>query len=148
MKIKSDIRYKILDHLLEINNSTNEFIANQFLSTLHDDLGTIKRALMELIEDGYIKESNIDTSVSNYTSPIKSINTVGDIARKNPQRLIEDSEISKIRIYITFKGKQFLQEIENENKRMNHLKYEWLKNLVYLIVGASFTFLVNFFSDN
>ncbi len=144
MKIKTDIRFKILAHLLEINNSTNEFMANEFLSTLHDDLGTIKRALIELIEEGYIKESNIDTSIPYYTSPVKSIVTIGNITRKNPKRLIEDSEISKIRIFITLKGKQFLQEIDNENKRMNHLKYDWLKNIVYLLIGAGLTFLANY----
>jgi|GEM_PF-5952240 len=95
----TDIRLRILERLDQENKSTEEFIANEFLETLHTDLGTIQRAVIELLDDKYIKESR--------PSAVRKIETSKG---KSSKRLLDGNDIPSIRLYITLKGKQYLAE--------------------------------------
>tara|TARA_R110002111_G_scaffold89077_1_gene138712 strand:+ start:409 stop:855 length:447 start_codon:yes stop_codon:yes gene_type:complete len=140
---KSDIRIKILEKLSEEKNSTGEFKAKDFLVTLHSDLGTIKRALIDLIEDGLIKESNVKwPEERDEKSSIHKIVTKGSPERKDSRRLINDKTIGTIRIYITLKGQQFLLQSENLRRQSWSIKNDWWIKLLYMIIGASISVLV------
>lgn len=41
-----DLRFLVLEHLVSRRLSSDEWIANDWLSTQHSDLGTIRRALL------------------------------------------------------------------------------------------------------
>jgi len=51
--MKDDLRIRILDHLVNHGQSTEETILNNFLGDSGEDLGVIRRSLVELIESGY-----------------------------------------------------------------------------------------------
>lgn len=147
--LTNDIRYKVLLRLQKQKNGTDEFKANEFLATLHDDLGTVRRALIDLVESGYIRESNVDASgVNPQESVIYNIKSRGPKENKKARRLAEDKSIGVIRIHITLKGIQFMTETENEHFRMRSIKNEWWKNLIFLFVGAIITILVNWINQN
>ena len=141
--LTNDIRYKVLLRLQKQKNGTDEFKANEFLTTLHDDLGTVRRALIDLVESGYIRESNVDASgVNPQESVIYNIKSRGPKENKKAIRLVEDKSIGVIRIHITLKGIQFMTETENEHIRMRSIKNEWWKNLIFLILGSVLTLIV------
>lgn len=119
-----------------LGNSTQEWKANKYLSTCHTDLGTIRRALLELKDEGLIRKSNHNTK--NKYQEIEDIETneglVGENA-KNPKRLDDpDNElkcnpkykIGTIRIYITLKGLDYIRNYErflDEDELNQTLKY-------------------------
>jgi hypothetical protein len=123
-----DIRIALLEKLNSLKNGASEFIANEFLSSLHDDLGTIKRMLIELIDSDLIIESNV-TKSDHPKSIIWQIDTTAhdnDPERdnkKSSKRLIRkvgnSEKIQCIRLLISLKGMNFL--IENA-KLKNELK--------------------------
>lgn len=137
----TDIRYIILKKLRKENAGTAEFSANQFLASLHRDLGTIRRALTDLIKDGYIWESNIDWDNDrdeSEVSRISTINSVGPPAQKDSKRLL--TEIKPIRIYITLKGMRFLIESYNLRRTTWNLRNEWWIRILFLVIGAVIAF--------
>lgn len=148
MKDSSDIRLKILDHLNKSGRSTEEINCNNFLVTLHNDLGTIKRTLIELIEKGYIKESNVDWDRERETSSvIFKIKTIGNLTRKDSKRLLNPEDIKAIRLYLTLEGKKFLIESENLKHYSWTIRNDWWLKIVYLIIGSILTFTVYLIRD-
>lgn len=140
---KTDIRFKILEKLSEEKNSTAEFKAKEFLATLHSDLGTIKRALIDLIEDGLIKESNVNwPEEKEEKSSINAIVTKGPPERKESKRLLEDESLGPIRIYITLKGQQFLLQSENLRRQSWSIRNDWWVKILYMVVGAGISVAV------
>jgi hypothetical protein len=133
-----DIRLSILEKLDQENKSTAEFIANEFLETLHSDLGTIIRAVNDLVDDGYIKES----------PPSDIRNAVKNWENKSSKRLLNPNDIPSIRLFITLRGKQFLVESGNLKRTTWNLKNEWWVRLAYLIAGALIVVAVNRLTGN
>lgn len=124
-----DIRTMILSELSRQENSTAEFIANKFLYNIHKDLGTTIRALIELIEEGFVKESNIDWKDESQknNSIVLSIDTTGKPGSnaKNPKRLLDSSDIKSIRLFITLKGKMYL--IQDKKLKIDFTLSKWQK---------------------
>lgn len=134
--MENDLRYKILNEFRE--KSTGETISNDFLETLHYDLGTIKRAIIELIDSDLLSFSNLTKEESikwlNKNVITTSIyNKEFDSLNQNIQsskRLIKDLEnslepnttkkIPPIRLYTTVKGLIFLSDY---NDRVDLKKY-------------------------
>lgn len=128
VKMKNDIRLKILKGINDFGHTTEQKSANEFLSQIKtykqtDDLGTIVEALKELRADGLIKETrganNIDKIVSR-----------GPIATsKNPKRFVEAvgdaPKIDDLFLFCTLKGKRFL--IENEKLQIDLTLSRWQK---------------------
>lgn len=146
--MESDIRYKILKRLESKSRSTAEYNSNEFLSELHDDLGTIKRSLVELMREGLIYESNIDDykkSVSYGINTSTSINDNPDFINqvKSPERLNGDvgdhgKKISDIRLIISIKGLRWLEEYEKFglDKKSVRLKVNWFPvTIVAAVLG-------------
>jgi hypothetical protein len=146
-----DIRIKLLKKLNELNNGTSEFIANEYLSKLHTDLGTIRRLLIELIDFDMIRESNIPKE--NYKeSIIRNINTTkskgenfADLEfKKSSKRLKgkygEFDKIPDVRITITIKGLKFLTENEKlfwDSKMAKWKHYTFWPLLIFsFLMGA------------
>jgi len=143
MRNNYDIRFKILDHLDKNGRSTEEIVCNEFLASLHYDLGTIKRTLIELIEKGYINESNVNWERDRETaSVIFAINTKGDKTRKDTKRLLDINDIKAIRLYLTLDGKKFLIESSNLKRTTWMLKNEWWLRFAILIFGAILTLAI------
>jgi hypothetical protein len=132
---ETDIRISVLKELRKLNFGTSEYIANEFLESLNTDLGSIKRMLVELIDEGLIQESNIyeDNLTDSVIRKIdtKTINLDKDsqerIDKKSSKRLIERQgkfdRIPSIRIMITLKGINFL--IENEKLGIDLTLSKW-----------------------
>ena len=134
---EKDIRIKILERLEREEQSTAEFMANEFLATLHPDLGTVKRSVLDLIEDGYIKQS--------FPSDISAINTV---ERKGSDRFLDKNDIPPVRLFITLKGQQFLIESKNLKRTTWMIKHDWWVKIVYLIAGSLIAVAINKFATN
>lgn len=136
---------KILLRLKEENLGTGEFIANQFLSTLHDDLGTLRRALVDLFNCGYATESNLywpEQKADFVTSKIDTRGTLGPEAKKS-SRLNDPNDIPPIRLVITLTGLRFLVEAENLRRTTFLIKHDlWIKSGV-LILGAVLGFFLS-----
>ena len=49
-----DLRIAILRYFKEQNRSTEEHQSNKWLQKQHDDLGSLRRALIELINDDFL----------------------------------------------------------------------------------------------
>jgi hypothetical protein len=144
-----DIRIELLENLRNLNKGTTEFIANDFLSKLNSDLGTIKRLLIELIESDLIQESNVYENDLG-KSVIRNIDTTAHDEdpekndKKNSKRLIQAigkcNKISSIRIMITLKGINFL--IENEKLKNELVLTKWQKYGFWPIAIIAFTGLI------
>jgi len=144
--MESDIRYQTLIRLKNEDKSTGEFIANTFLVALHSDLGTVRRALIELLDEGLIRESNVYNIED---SVIRNINSRGGEECKRSRRFVEDQgeykKIKPVRIYITMKGLMYLKEY-------NQFKYEsymdkWKKRLFFPTVGLTLLLSILQISD-
>lgn len=129
---KENIRLTILKKLEEESGKApTEFIANEFLHQLHDDIGTIKRTLIDLVENGLILWSNNDKQ-SSIDTITKVLNTTcyGNSQKdkensKNTLRFIDSlgnqEKIKTIRLHITIKGLKFLYDYE-QRKVNNEIK--------------------------
>lgn len=118
---EKDIRLKILLHFEGLEGSSKETIANNYLAGLENDLGSIRRTLIELIQEDFIRLSSIQNE-----NPIKWLNreldtTTHDRAnsqkyqnKKSSKRFLKhvgnQSKIPKIRLYVTLKGLLFIKE--------------------------------------
>lgn len=125
-----DIRYQLLNVLKVRDLETKEFIANEFLSSLPHDLGTIKRALIELRNSNYIQESNVPPGAS-------VIDDIVAVDNESPKKL-RDANCRSIRLILTLDGRRFLLEDE---KLQNELAVaKWNKKIfwmIFLISSAS-----------
>lgn len=139
--MKRDLRLTILKYFSKLNASTSETAANEWLSKQHDDLGTIRRALIELIETDLMAISEMDKfSAVSWLKTNLDTKTVALTAdkdkrdKKSSRRLIEKveafSEIPKIRLFVTLQGVMFV----NEQARMKNAKYYRVLSLVLSIV--------------
>lgn len=114
-----DIRLEILHHINKKQKATEEYVANEYLYGLHDDIGTIRRALRELLAEGLIGESNVTSENSVILNQMAS---VGPPSKKSSERLV-NGDIDSIRLYITLKGKLYLVEEKKINNEL--LLSEW-----------------------
>ena len=132
---KKDIRIRLLEKLKKNNKGTEEFVANDFLNELHNDLGTLKRSLIELVDFDLIRESNVEKD-DGKKSVIRNIDTdTADLSKsdidnkKSSLRLLNNvgafSKIKPIRLTITVKGLQFL--VENEKLGVDLTLSKWQK---------------------
>jgi hypothetical protein len=149
MKKSKDLRLVILKKIqIESEAGTDEFLANIFLSTIHSDLGTIRRALIELVENDFLKISNtekapdfnfwkkwLDTkSVKNPPYPEYNV----DI--KNPKRFVEKvgkhQQIPSMRLVSTIEGIKFLIEYDTLKRNLWFAKYRIHVAIILLIIGG------------
>lgn len=145
---KSDIRLKILNKLSAQKKGTEEFLANELLAKIHNDLGSVRRALIDLIEAGYIKESNVDWRTEKENkSVIYSINTIGPPENKSTKRLINDDSIGAIRIYLTLAGQEFLVESENLRLTTWTIRNDWWLKIIYMLIGAGISIAIFYLTN-
>lgn len=121
-----DLRIKILEHFDGIYHSPSEIHANDWLASQHKDLGTIRRALLELIEQDFLsisgksKDESFTWVKEKLDTKTTGSQTESDKDKKNSKRLIEavgdHEQIEKIRIQTNLPGVIFLNEIRR-NKR-------------------------------
>jgi hypothetical protein len=139
MKESKDLRFKVLEYLQENGSSTEEVQCNEFLSKLHGDLATIRRTIKELIEKGYINESNIDWDKDRDKSIIFNLNTTGATGQENNrvERLLNPKEIGTIRLYLTLDGKKFLVESENLRRTTWMIRNDNKIKVLFAIFGAA-----------
>lgn len=125
---ENDVRIQILKKLQLMGHATEEVALNEFLATLKtygggSDLGTIIRAIRELIKEEYICESPIRDVVNGMSSK-------GDRETfKSTRRFIETvgdaPQIGNLYLFITLKGKNFL--IENQKLNLEYTLTKWKK---------------------
>ncbi|QNR22775.1 hypothetical protein [Croceimicrobium hydrocarbonivorans] len=146
---RSDLRLQILQHFESLNRSTSETVANKFLHGLHEDLGTIRRALIELIQEDYIRISSIGNQ-----DPVEFLKThwnsttysaqrsKSDINKKSSKRLLkavgEHGKVPDIKLYTTVKGLMFIKEYRR-------YKYQHHWQLIFILTGALIGFFIQFF---
>lgn len=131
----NDLRFRILEYFEELDNSTSEEIANPWLETQDDDLGTIKRSLIDLIESDFIRLSSLGDK-----DPIKWLNENWDSTthgkrtkehddKKSSKRLTQDvgihNKVPDVKMYTTVKGLMFIKE------------YRRFKYHYYWIIGTA-----------
>jgi len=143
---KTDIRIRILKHYKKLNSSTSETKDNKWLHKLDSDLGTIRRALIELIESDYlaISEKSANEAVEwlkeNMNSTTMGPRTPDHDDKKSSKRLIENignyNKVPEIRLYTKIKGIVFIQEY-------SRFKNKHLTQALFLIIAA----LIGFFSN-
>jgi len=128
-----DPRIKLLEKICDLNKGSSEFIANKFLSTLDSDLGSIRRLLIELIDNDYILESN-NSKGDHKNSIVRNIETITSdeqlrLSKKSSRRLVHQvgpfEKIPSIRLIITLKGINFL--IENKKLKNELILSYWQK---------------------
>jgi len=118
-----DVRIKILRYHKNRNTSTEEHSSNVFLAKLSSDLGTIRRALLELVSEDYLIISNAtkDKSIEAITRDFNTKNkstplSDEDILRKSSKRLVENvgsmEKIPEYKFFTTVKGLKFLIEFD------------------------------------
>jgi hypothetical protein len=138
MRDSKDLRFKVLEYLQENGSSTEEVQCNEFLSKLHIDLATIRRTIKELIEKGYINESNIDWEKDRDKSIIFNLKTNGATGQEDNriERLLDSNDIGTIRLYLTLDGKRFLIESENLRRTTWMIRNDIPMKLSFAIFGA------------
>lgn len=123
-----DIRLEILLETQKRTSGTAEFVANEYLGDLQYDVGSIKRALQELIEFKYIKESNVP--------PEKSIiDAIKSEGNEPAEKLKKANGYNAIRIFLTLEGKRFLIE---DKQFMDEAKLSYWKRKTFwpvIIIG-------------
>lgn len=139
-----DIRFKILEELKRIGHTTEEASLNEFLSTLKtykgtSDLGTIKEAILELIREGYVKE----TRGKNVVEEIKTSDVLGGNEWKSPKRFIGRNgiadKIPDVYLFLTLEGKKFLIEwtkLENDSKLSKFQRLTYFPLIVITVVST------------
>ena len=151
MTDKQDMRFKILEYLHKNGSSTEEVQLSDFLWTIHRDLGTIKRTLIELIAKGYINVSNVNWETEKESkSVIFKINADGSTGELNnrPERLQDRNDIKEIRLYLTLDGKRFLIEAENLRRTTWMIKHDFKIKLLLVFLAACFTLGIQYVSIN
>ena len=136
---KKDLRLKILEHFNNLKRSTAETNTNEWLYQQHTDLGTIRRAVIELIETDMLAISEKDKEEAlTWIKEVMDSTTRGfeqerRNAKKSSKRLIasvgEFPEIPNLKIYTTLKGILFIQDY----KRTKNLN---INKLVFMILGV------------
>jgi hypothetical protein len=154
---KEDIRILILRELDKKNRSTAEYRLNEYLATLHDDLGTIRRSLIELQEEGLIANSynyNIKNLLITTEKDYKMYHNVHDMHEsylKKSRRLIEDPEVTRYGIqglyfYICLKGKTFI--FENSKSKRDSLLGKFRISIFWIaFIFSAYTILSKANSD-
>lgn len=144
MNESNDIRLSFLEYLEAKGSSTQEIICNEFFSKLHPDIGTTIRAVIELLELGYVKESHIDwkTDSGKKASPIANIDTSGSTQshpNKQASRWLNFNDVGAMRFYITLEGKKFLIDNRNLKRSTWNIKYDIPIKLAFVFVGGLVT---------
>lgn len=150
MKDNKDLRFKILQHLQDNGSSTEEVPCNKFLAAAHNDLATIRRTLKELIQKGYINESNVDWSIELDKSIIYNLNTTGATGQGNNriERLLDPNDIGTIRLYLTLDGKRFLIESENLKHTTWMLRNDIPMKILFAFLGIIATLATQYISKH
>lgn len=156
-----DMRIVILLHLEEKDYALEQKISNEFLSKLTTrdgipDLGTIRRSLEDLLEEGFIMETHESKVIGShhlFTSKKQYTETPENYDSKefsNPQRFISKvgnaPKIINIYLGITLKGKMFLTDRRNSEANQELISHsidkfnedrKWFKKPIFqIILGA------------
>lgn len=148
--MKHDLRIRILNHFKDLDQSTAETRANDWLEKQHDDLGTIRRSLIDLIELDYIRVSSIGDEdpivwlVKHWDTKTNGPRTKDDDDKKSSKRLVESvgnySNVEDVKLYTTVKGLTFIAE--NNRFRNYHVH-----KLLYIVIGVTVGFLLTYLLD-
>ena len=146
MLMKKDIRLQILEHFRKLKRSTEECIANEWLSRLHHDLGTIRRALIELVEQDYLAISGSEkTEALVWLLKVMDSVTSNSLpterhAKKASIRLIKEvggyPRVPDIRLHTTLNGIAFIEKYARDRNEV------WIR-FILLLIGAVLGFLGN-----
>jgi hypothetical protein len=148
-----DERMQILQGIEnDMKASTAEFIANQMLFDIADqgkkDLGTIRRALLDLIAQDLILVSHREDSKSHALEYVKKelstsnegFKNLPDNVRQSHKRLIDSpGKIEPIRLVLSFKGKDYLEERRHRaelTRREKRLYAASWVGLIFVIVTS------------
>ncbi len=147
-----DLRIRILEHFQDLEKSTEEIKANEFLVKLNDDLGTIRRAIIELIRFDHLvisekeKADAISWLKKEWDTETNGPRTEDDNHKKSSKRLIQKvgnhSKVKAVRLITTVHGIRFMEDY-------TRYKREHLYRIGYLVLGIVLTLLAtlvqNFF---
>lgn len=156
-----DLRIRILRYYKERNTSTEEHSSNAWLEKQNKDLGTIRRALLELINDDYLIISNASKEISiqkvtekfetkNLSKPLSD----DDILKKSSERLIKDvgdnKKIPEYKFITTVKGIKFLIEFDKLNNDSTMAKWQKIAFWPLLIISSTLAIfqVISFCSEN
>ena len=144
--MSKDIRLQILLHFRDLNVSTEERIANQWLSQVHYDLGTIRRALIELILEGYLvipgleKDEAVTWLNSEMDSTTSKLTPAERHAKKSSMRLIKEvggyPKVADIRLHTTIAGVVFIEKYLRDRNDIWIRVMLMLLGVVLGIIGA------------
>ena len=136
--MSKDIRLRILEHFKKLNVSTEERIANEWLAALHYDLGTIRRALIELIDQDYLaiseqeKKESIEWLQEKMDSSTSKLTQEQRHAKKSSIRLIKEvggyPRVPDIRLHTTITGIAFILKYRRDRN-------EVLARLLFVFLG-------------
>jgi hypothetical protein len=152
-----DLRIRILRYHKVRNTSTEEHSSNDWLEKQNKDLGAIRRALLELINDDYLIISNASKESSlkkvtekfdtkNHSNPLSD----EDKLKKLSKRLITDVGVNKkipeYKFITTVKGIKFLIEFDKLNIDSTMAKWQKIVFWPLLIISALLAFFqaINF----
>ncbi len=148
-----DMRFNILSHLNENGHSTEEYLCNDYLSSLktykgNDDIGTVFRAIHELCyEEKFLKEERSSTKITPFLEEKRRTKD-----QKTCKRFNKDHEnyVGDIYLSVTLKGRLFMME---HQKFKNDAWFSGVRKATYFftfllsIAGSGFGFY-NFFSED
>lgn len=152
------MRFIILQRLKFEDKGPAEFIANDFLSELHTDLGTIRRALIDLVEMGLIglinkqdKKGAIEWLVNELNTSIDAGHTRDDKhmqIKTSSKRLIEGEiggdlkKIGNIGLNLTIQGVNWLIEHDTLRRTNKLVKYDLVIKGAVLLIGFALGIIV------
>lgn len=152
--MKEDLRIAILRYFKEQNHSTEEHPSNEWLQKQHADLGTIRRAIIELIDEGFLIISNTgksearSTVLDEYDSATYNTSlTDEDKLKKSSKRLIMDlppfGRIKEHKFITTVKGIRFL--IDFDKLKADSSLAKWQRFTFWpLLIFSAFMAAINF----
>lgn len=118
----SDLRIRILKYYKERKSSTEEHSSNSWLEKQSDDLGAIRRAIIELITEDFLiisnatKDKALEKVEEAFNTTAHGLTPEKTKLKKSSKRLIQDvdeyKKIPEYKFFTTVKGIKFIIEFE------------------------------------
>lgn len=135
--MSKDIRLRTLEHFRKLNVSTEERIANEWLAGQHYDLGTIRRALIELVDKDYLaisgseKLESLEWLQREMNSETSKLSPQERHAKKSSMRLLKEvggfTRVPDIRLHTTINGIAFIEKYSRDRNEV------WIRLLLILL---------------
>lgn len=135
-----DLRIKILRYFIDKKTSTEEHPSNEWLANQHNDLGTLRRALLELIDNEFLVISNknkkdslqkiqteFNTGALQFSNPLSSLDEMRKSSKRLTNNLRNFNRIPDIKFITTVKGLKFIIEFDKlkVDATLSHRRKIW-----------------------